>query len=184
MKNMPRQREILAFWLEQDEFPNLCFDEPACFACGVERGALERAHLIPRSEGGRADASNVVLLCARCHREAPMIGFSARPMIDWINRRESHLDYTWRRIREECDAIDPSLFGRLNTLMSMDERLSLRSQSKDFTARVRAMSKYLRAGIHIGGDCAATVAAILAAMADLAIASRDSSQETPPDVSG
>ena len=54
-----------------------------CFACRREC-SLQRAHLIPNSVGGTGDPENLVLLCARCHREAPMIGSSAQPMIDWI----------------------------------------------------------------------------------------------------
>jgi hypothetical protein len=59
--------------------------EPCCFACGYyserwdkgtpysswKRATLERAHIVPSSLGGSDDASNIILLCAPCHRDAP-----------------------------------------------------------------------------------------------------------------
>jgi len=61
------------------------FDVPECFACAKKSQSasssknfnkakfLERCHMIPKSLGGSDDASNLVLLCKACHKEAPDI---------------------------------------------------------------------------------------------------------------
>ncbi|KOV79101.1 hypothetical protein ADL03_38160 [Nocardia sp. NRRL S-836] len=41
-----------------------------CWRCGY-RAALERCRIVPASLGGTDTAANLVLLCGRCHREAP-----------------------------------------------------------------------------------------------------------------
>lgn len=50
-----------------------------CWRCGCE-GTLERCHIIPDSLGGEDKASNLVLLCRRCHVDNPNI---ADPDIMW-----------------------------------------------------------------------------------------------------
>lgn len=73
---------------------------PCCFACGWfserwskttprsswERATLERAHIIPSSLGGSDAPSNIVLLCAPCHRDAPD-WHDASEMALWIATR-------------------------------------------------------------------------------------------------
>lgn len=98
LQPMPSRLDVYAYWAPLGIFDDLEPDH--CFACGGKRH-LDRAHLIPRSTGGSCDVSNIVLLCHRCHREAPVIATSPRPMIDWIRRRECEAEWTWRRINEE-----------------------------------------------------------------------------------
>lgn len=74
----PRQELIILYWQGQSgNIFELEFDEaPECFACHEaesSRNRLQRAHIIARSTGGSFDPSNFVLLCAECHREAPMV---------------------------------------------------------------------------------------------------------------
>jgi uncharacterized protein len=49
--------------------------------------ALQRAHIIAHSLGGDSTPSNLVLLCAACHRDAPMTNDPAI-MFRWIEKRE------------------------------------------------------------------------------------------------
>jgi len=42
-------------------------DKYACVNCGGTGGDLHAHHVVPRSEGGTNDLSNLVALCARCH---------------------------------------------------------------------------------------------------------------------
>lgn len=87
--------------------------EPTCFACNIRLtqldisdfqgvkeqnlfGALwnspsvtkkcERAHIVPHSLGGSSDVNNVVLLCKRCHHDAPDVS-DKRMMISWMYKR-------------------------------------------------------------------------------------------------
>ena len=46
--------------------------EKRCWRCGKET-ELQRCHLIPDSLGGKDEASNIVLLCDKCHKEGPNV---------------------------------------------------------------------------------------------------------------
>ena len=41
-----------------------------CWRCNY-RSRLQRCHIVPHSLGGKDEANNFVLLCKRCHEEAP-----------------------------------------------------------------------------------------------------------------
>lgn len=88
--SVPTKWQLARHWqasVERDSFAPMLedLDDPCCFACGWfserwikatpkaswERATLERAHIIPSSLGGFDDASNIILLCAPCHRDAP-----------------------------------------------------------------------------------------------------------------
>lgn len=95
---------IVRYWEWRDVFDiDAC--EPSCFACSWssrrkchrkwDSGHLERAHLIPDCLGGVDAPENLVLLCKRCHREAPMFDDPSL-MIDWIRNRESYLAWIVR----------------------------------------------------------------------------------------
>src|SRR3954449_10313821 len=72
---MPSRQAIARWWSDKQEFKQLSWSYPACFACGywnipescetVEEGwnrsPLERCHLIAVSEGGRNEVGNIVL---------------------------------------------------------------------------------------------------------------------------
>jgi hypothetical protein len=42
---------------------------PICSECGIERTSIHRHHVIPRSQGGTEERSNIRLLCANCHED-------------------------------------------------------------------------------------------------------------------
>lgn len=96
------QKAIFDYWETRNTFEDIQPD--CCFACGSGR-RLERCHLIAKSAGGDISNSNLVLLCGRCHEDAPMLGSSPIPMIDWINRRESEVSYALRRLHLEAESI-------------------------------------------------------------------------------
>src|SRR5689334_5981152 len=106
-----RKGTIAEYWLGTPEgrarLPDnaalIDWGEPSCFACGWmaadrdaepvlwrvwEEALLERCHLVPHALGGLDCADNLVLLCGRCHRDAPDV---ATPdyMLRWIGARES-----------------------------------------------------------------------------------------------
>src|SRR5262249_7661154 len=53
--------------------------EERCWRCGY-KSSLQKCHIVPDSLGGAARPSNLVLLCCRCHREAPNV---ADPRFMW-----------------------------------------------------------------------------------------------------
>jgi hypothetical protein len=73
-------RDIVRYWeTRANECDMGCdFDEAdkRCWACGIlgkarESSHLERCHIIPASLGGEDEPSNYVILCRKCHMEAP-----------------------------------------------------------------------------------------------------------------
>jgi hypothetical protein len=87
---IPTTEEIVAYWARVEDECGLGVDwseaHERCWRCGY-RSALEKCHIVPAALGGTATAGNFVLLCGRCHREAP-----------------NHEDpqYMWRWIRATC----------------------------------------------------------------------------------
>lgn len=144
---MPTVTTIFRHWvLEMRTFPHLLHGKIRCFACDTEDRPLERAHLIPHAEGGGGSKRNLVLLCKRCHRDAPMIAVSRQPMIDWINNRESDMSFMARRISEEMTATEGFI-----------EKVNLIGVPKDICDRIEQKLKQIGAGIHPGGDPTATI---------------------------
>jgi hypothetical protein len=64
--SMPTKKQICEYW---EEDPHLLALEDVCWRCGVISRHLERAHILPKIEGGTNDESNMHLLCKMCHKE-------------------------------------------------------------------------------------------------------------------
>ena len=66
--------EIVSYWAQRENECGLGVDwaeaHERCWRCGYKT-SLERCHIVPDSLNGLDDPSNLVLLCYRCHREAP-----------------------------------------------------------------------------------------------------------------
>ena len=74
---------------------------PACFACGFDgydqwkswaTDQLEEAHIIAESIGGTREPGNLLLLCRRCHRDAPMTA-AVWIMLDWVRKRQPYVEF-------------------------------------------------------------------------------------------
>ncbi|MBC3926696.1 HNH endonuclease signature motif containing protein [Undibacterium sp. CY21W] len=106
-------KEIVAYWSHQEDESGLAIDwseaHVRCWRCAY-KAKLQRCHIIPASRGGPASVENLVLLCGRCHREAPNVSDSR---LMWIWLRASCLpfyDMYWTvRGAEEFE----NMFGRL-----------------------------------------------------------------------
>jgi HNH endonuclease len=99
----PQRAAIWAWWSFQPEnrFALDFRDEFRCFACHEAGTPLERAHIVADCSGGAFDPSNFTLLCAECHREAPMTE-DPEIMFRWIANHERWGD---RLVRECLQAI-------------------------------------------------------------------------------
>ena len=79
-------REIVGFWTAHESECGLGVDwaeaKQRCWRCGY-RSVLHRCHIVPDSRSGANMPLNLVLLCRRCHREAPNVA-DARFMWIWI----------------------------------------------------------------------------------------------------
>ena len=128
---MPRRRirtskpKIAEYWLGTENgrarLPGnsalIDFGEPSCFACGWmatdpdespelwrvwDRASLHRCHLVPAALGGRDTPDNLVLLCPRCHVEAPDVG-DPDYMLRWISVHESWGNLLMRELQAALD---------------------------------------------------------------------------------
>lgn len=147
---MPSKAVVARYWSERQEI-EVDYELPSCFACGwspdwyravSRRGwgsiRLERCHIIPFRRGGASTPENLVLLCARCHQDAPMFNHSVTPMLEWINRREGWVPYLCRSLCQECERLSPGIFERLSarftskSLLSVFEELLASTADMDF----------------------------------------------------
>lgn len=79
-------KEIVEYWSKHQDECGLSVDwseaHERCWRCGYKK-RLQKCHIIPDSLGGKDEPSNLVLLCARCHIDAPNVE-SKTFMWDWI----------------------------------------------------------------------------------------------------
>jgi hypothetical protein len=85
-----RHRDVVDYWSAREDECGLGVDWAdacnRCWRCGRE-AKLELCHIVPDSRGGLREPSNLVLLCKRCHREAPNV---------------SDPQYMWMWLRATC----------------------------------------------------------------------------------
>lgn len=87
-------RVIRAYWAEHgirrgmDDrvYENVVDSDTACFCCGREYRALERAHIIPHAMGGSVGPDNLLLLCAECHADSPDVALPG-VLIQWMTKQ-------------------------------------------------------------------------------------------------
>ena len=76
--------KIVDYWSQHQDECGLSVDwseaHERCWRCGC-KSKLERCHIVPDSTGGPDEPSNLVLLCHRCHVEAPNV---SDPRFMWI----------------------------------------------------------------------------------------------------
>jgi hypothetical protein len=137
-------QEIVDYWVSRESECGLGVDwaeaGSRCWRCGYEAG-LQKCHITPRSLGGPEEPSNLVLLCGRCHREAPNV---SDPRFMWIWLRTTcvafyDLYWTARGIQEF-----EKMFGRKPFTTPEFERVS----GEEVLAVMR--SEMEKATIHFG----------------------------------
>lgn len=78
--------EIVDYWASRIDECDLSVDwsegEEYCWNCGSPKD-LTRCHIVARSLGGQDVPSNYVVLCRKCHEEAPNVD-DPRIMWDWL----------------------------------------------------------------------------------------------------
>lgn len=121
--SVPTKWQLAQHWIdspERETFAPMLQDvaAPCCFACdwhserwlkatpkaSWERATLERAHIVPSSRGGSDDASNVILLCAPCHRDSPD-WHDRTEMARWIAGRPDRASKEVEEFSDWCDAL-------------------------------------------------------------------------------
>lgn len=95
------KEQIIEYWVTRIDESDLSVDfseaHERCWRCGYKT-VLHRCHIIPHSLGGEDSPKNLVLLCNRCHREAPNID-DFEFFWDWLNAQKASLYDTYWTIR-------------------------------------------------------------------------------------
>ena len=93
--------EIIDYWEtrvdECDISVDFSYAHERCWRCGY-KSVLHRCHIIPHSLGGEDHPSNLVLLCKRCHVEAPNIN-DVEFFWDWLKAQKTSFYNTYWTIR-------------------------------------------------------------------------------------
>lgn len=83
--------EIVDYWSSRIDECDLSVDwseaEEFCWNCGSPKD-LTRCHIIPHALNGKDEPANFVVLCRRCHEEAPNVE-DPRIMWDWLIAHKS-----------------------------------------------------------------------------------------------
>ena len=97
------KKQIVAYWSSVQDECGLSVDwaeaKDRCWRCGYKK-RLIRCHIIPDSLGGKDEPSNLVLLCSRCHIDAPNVE-SKTFMWDWIRANGTPFYDTFWNIRAQ-----------------------------------------------------------------------------------
>jgi hypothetical protein len=107
--------EMVAYWSQHEDECGLSVDwaeaHERCWACARKRGKrnLERCHIIPRALGGLNSAGNLVLLCSRCHKQAPNVSDPSSMWL-WLRSRAVSL-YGTEWIMRDLEEFERS-YGR------------------------------------------------------------------------
>jgi len=85
-----KHKDIVDYWLPLKDECELGVDwseaHERCWRCGY-KSSLHRCHIVPDSLEGVDHPSNLILLCGRCHREAPN---HTNPQYMWIWLKASY----------------------------------------------------------------------------------------------
>lgn len=111
-RNMPSRKAIASYWFDRFEDIDVGIDPDgeSCFACG-DGLYLERAHIIPRANGGGDGADNLHILCAKCHLESEGLGDDLDLYWKWFNNKNlnhyhAHIFYTFQRMEARGFSVD------------------------------------------------------------------------------
>ena len=71
--------DIVSYWIDKKDDSSLGMERKdaheRCWRCG-HKSRLEKCHIVPKSIGGSDDPFNLILLCNKCHKEAPNVNDS------------------------------------------------------------------------------------------------------------
>ncbi len=130
-----------------------------CWRCGI-KGNLDRCHIIPHQEpfNGPDTPGNLVLLCGRCHEEAPCCDDSIA-IWEWIKKtRSTYAGSIWAdRLR---DALERDL--------GLPAEEIFRGVDLEELMKMYPRIREIRTGLHIGDSTHTSVWTIKAAIAAVA----------------
>lgn len=160
MSNLPNHEAIVEYWqtrvYEQDLGTDWDEATHRCWRCGTrhsqQKSTLERCHIIPASLGGPDTVDNLVLLCCRCHEEAPNINCKTA-MWDWIKATKVPLYNTYWTLRsfEELKKIYGVSIEQLTESLLQQKQKGVRQKTviKNFCKELESL--FEGSSYHFGG---------------------------------
>ncbi|MEM4992206.1 HNH endonuclease [Priestia sp. SB1] len=138
---------------------------PQCFACGHSKytyleweckiedrkklwnnSRLEKHHFHPLSLDGEDEISNIVILCKRCHSEAPTVALNLEEIIKWCLYRKSEIDWALKILKE---SLNYALDRKFSTAMEKENFLKWLSNKKiPTTDEIRRITKEKKITTH------------------------------------
>lgn len=137
-----KHKDIFNYWKERMDW----LDEyrQGCFCCGSQH-SLDRAHIIPASRGGEDSVDNLVILCKRCHKNAPDVVINKDILLNWIEREAEtyNWDYSmkWEKADEYCTARAKALYGLAGGI----------GDNIDFERAVKSVQEYVNENVVYAG---------------------------------
>lgn len=124
-----------------------------CHDCGTQRNWLHRHHLVPRSEGGNNDPSNIIRICANCHedRHGGPCGGTSRGRLSATPEAREKKAKTFKRLWSEPEYRERQRLGRENKSWTVEANakraLAMNRLAKDpaYRAKLSESQKRRRA---------------------------------------
>lgn len=138
------KRECIEYWSKKLKETEIGTDwdlaERRCWRCGKET-ELQRCHLVPDALGGKDEASNIVLLCDKCHEEGPNVQ-DPEIMWDWIKAyaQPNEFMFLFSQISREYEYIYKRSIE--NEIKFFSEYFPGEDISKLVIAKIMEMSQY------------------------------------------
>ena len=97
------KKDIIKYWTDSPNYANgdevgmaidqadLDEDGGRCWRCGTTKN-VQRCHIVPHSQGGEDEPSNLLLLCGCCHNDAPNVSnATAEDFFNWMRNSRNSL---------------------------------------------------------------------------------------------
>lgn len=146
--------DIVDYWARRQDESGLSVDwaeaDHRCWRCGCKKH-LQRCHIIPDSLGGKDEASNLVLLCKRCHADGPNVD-DPEIMWDWIRAYGvPFYDTFWSILgcREYEFIYGHSMVSDLERIIK-NSTIALREETVQEMVKEKLFCAMDRTGVHFG----------------------------------
>ena len=152
------RKKIVEYWSKYVYEGDLGTDwdeaENRCWRCGVERknGNLDRCHIIPEQTpfNGKDEPSNFVLLCKRCHKEAPDVP-DPNIMFTWIKNTSCNFydEFDFTLISEAFKKIYGFTLGEyIKSKNVVAPMLNDESSTDKFKEKIHQLCENFPVGLH------------------------------------
>lgn len=139
-------KEIVEYWSQHQSELDLSVDwseaETLCWRC-AEQTKLHRCHIVPDSLQGEDHPSNLVLLCLKCHRDAPNVN---DPTFMWKWLRAHAVPFYGQYWRDRAAKEFELIFSRKPFSLIDQEKLDQKSLNGIIAKKMHAVTHHFGEG--------------------------------------